>query len=189
MSPDDRESLAGAIERWSFSGDPLNWRVHGEVNHAVARQIPTWDEANDPTNTFFQLGGFFNGHHAYLGRIESALAANGDALAANLPFRRQPSWDPASLVPIEFQKRILHDRSAPPVLPEFWPGPGFCAQFLELPAFFNGFGFWHNVVHLQIGGTFGIIRESAQAPIFWPFHATVDTFYGNWRQCQPPAVP
>ena len=184
LAPAQRGALSFLTRTWLYQGAPTpNWHRHNEVKHDIALQTPAVDPTHDPHNTLFELGGFFNGHHAYLAEFER-LAQSDDSFDGVLPFRRMPSWDPATRIPDELNQSVQHLSGALGIPARFSPEPGFCQRYPAPDILFDELSFWHDVIHLQIGGPFGIIHDSAQAPIFWPWHTTIDMIWMNWLQCE-----
>jgi hypothetical protein len=170
LSPQQRARLANAIL------DFITQPILGE--HATAHD---W---HHPSNGEL----FFIRHHDYLLKLQNYLLANGFADLVPVPY-----WDPGTSIPPEF---LVAD----PLVRQ-WPlNPN---PDLPLPARFNDLcsfatasqlafdlEFFHDDVHVTVGGAMEYIEESPGAPIFWLWHGFLDDIYHRYQaQCVPPPAP
>lgn len=134
----------------------------------------------------------FEGHRAYVKKMENSLTQNG-----NGQFVPLPRWDTSTVIPPEFNIVKPHnDGQINPPLENLNPGMSLPAGFRkpELCTFQNAaevgnaINGWHGTVHNTIGGTMRNAMISPYAPIFWCYHAFLDDVYSEWQTCQNPGA-
>lgn len=171
------------------------WEDHTSTTIAHAVAIA----AESPT----VWGGFFDGHRRYLEEMENRFTAHGSALRT--PFRRIPAWNSFQTIPSAFDVAIT-DTTPDVAMPSDLRAvnicdaydPGLSAEpFLEdalvdmedqiFDDHMDGSGTrWHNDTHVAGGGDFGgAFAVAARAPIFFPWHTSVDVVWRNWQLCWP----
>lgn len=198
MSAADRQAASDSIdlvkeEPGPVHGDPL-WDEHHHVVHGLAV---------DAAQTGVGWGGFWNGHRNLLLEIEKHL--RGEAIVPG--FGRIPSWDPATTIPSEFAIGVSPTRMGAPTgnlsggtdLETAYHAANICANFdsalsplpthaermtAEEVALWDDVKIWHNGVHGSVGGDFSPFLTSANTPIFYPWHTTVDVIWQNWQLCE-----
>jgi hypothetical protein len=125
---------------------------------------------------------FFTGHRAYLGAMETWLAANGGAQFVPLP-----EWTPANPIPPEFNVVKAPRPALQNLNPNMPPAPGFAfpgvCSTLTLQELSDAVNPWHGGVHVTIGGAMGNLMDAPAAPIFWCWHAYLDDIYFDWESC------
>jgi hypothetical protein len=199
MSAADRQATSDAIDLVKDEVGPIHggvlWEEHHHVNHGIAV------EDGAPGVGF---GGFWNGHRNLQSEIERHLRVQ-----AIVPgFGRVPTWDPATTVPAELEVGIDPPRMGSPFVPDLnggsdleaaYQAANICANFdsalSALPthaermtdmedALWDDAKGWHNSVHTNVGGDLAPISTSASVPLFYPWHAVLDTIWNNWQLCE-----
>ena len=198
MTPTERQDTSDAIdlvkdETGPIHGDPL-WEEHHHVVHSLAV---------DTAQVGVGFGGFWNGHRNMLNEIEGHLREQPIVPG----FGRVPTWDPATTVPAEFEIGIVPTRlgaapgnlSGGTDLEVQYRAANICANFavalspLPTPperytdrehALWDDVDNWHNDVHISVAGDLGPITTSANVPLFYPWHTTVDVIWQNWQLCE-----
>jgi hypothetical protein len=148
-------------------------------------------------------GGFFNGHRNYMLAMENYFVAHGASMRT--PFRRIPAWNSFQTIPSAFDVEIddttpnvamPNDIKAANICEAY--NPGLSAEpFLEdalvdiedqmFDDHMDSTGTrWHNDTHVAGGGLFGgPFATAAKAPIFFPWHTSIDSVWRNWQLCWP----
>lgn len=166
------------------------WEDHPFVDHSVAFTPMTGST----------YGGFCNGHRNYLMEMEDYLFSVSDA--ERTPFRRIPAWRSEQTVPAAFDVRIDHTTSSQ-TMPSDYEASNICEAYhpslfsgatLEqrmenaqdaLNADFSPSGGWHGLTHVDLDGDMRDGSTAGRAPIFFPWHTTIDVVWQNWQLCWP----
>lgn len=129
----------------------------------------------------------FEGHRAYLGKMETWLTQNNGA-----QFSPLPKWYPETKIPQEFNivKPMDNGDLYPPLqnlnpnkqIPQAFQKPSLCSfnNAVEVGNAING---WHGDVHIAVGGAMGNAMISPAAPIFWCWHGFLDDVYSDFLSC------
>jgi hypothetical protein len=166
----ERQQLATAI--LGYVDEPVRFE------HANGHN---WHHAGSPE--------FFDGHRQYIGKLESALVAQG--LGKFVPL---PKWDPATTIPVELRDvkmlpavtmRGLGSQIANPS--PGLPMPGGLANLLQFPTVSAlsaspALDTWHFNVHQTVGNVMADQEVSPCAAIFWLWHGFIDDIYEDWLE-------
>jgi hypothetical protein len=144
--------------------------------------------------------GFFNGHRAYLKKMERWLSVYGSKW---IPDGRLPYWNPATTIPSDLRTvktspqdcassrdagcttgwndNPLVNASPGLAKPSGIQSANICSRetFDDL---YHATHHWHDDVHLAVGGAMRTF-DSPAAVIFWPWHTYVDMVYAEWQAC------
>ena len=162
------------------------WEDHPFVDHGVAVT---------PLVAGVTWGGFFNGHRNFLQAMEDHLFTLPNA--ERTPFRRIPAWRSELVVPAEFNIGISNT-VASTSMPTVYEPASICGSFD--PTAYGGATYydqliaaqddvyanvepWHGNAHVDLGDDMAFVSTAARAPIFFPWHTTVDTPWNNWLIC------
>lgn len=167
----------------------LNGLSSAERQDLVNRMLPFITDAvvTDHTHIIHSGSQLFEGHRAFIGRMETYLQQNGGGAFVPLPF-----WNPADPIPAEFNVVKPKDNGTPYAklvnlnpnmpLPPAFTSLELC-KFNNAADMGNAINGWHGDVHNKIGGAMGSPLISPAAPIFWCWHAFLDDVYANWLAC------
>ncbi len=164
------------------------WEDHPFVDHTVAIT---------PYVAGVTWGGFLNGHKKYLEAMEDHLFTLPDS--ERTPFRRTPAWNSDQTVPAEFNIGINNSTSTQ-VMPGAYDPSVICSNYD--PTTYAGATYydqliaaeididadiepWHGNTHVDLNGDMGSVATAGRAPIFFPWHTTIDAPWTNWRLCWP----
>lgn len=189
LSGTQRADASAAIDEHIYELGPVHgdlfWEEHHHVDHGAA-----------VASTFggTEFGGFFNGHRNYLADLERDFEAQSRVIA----FRRVPAWDPNTTIPTEFDIGINNVNGGSDLEPAY-QAANICGNFdsalssastlaerladMEVELWLD-VGPWHDTVHGGIGADMGDIDTAARAPIFHPWHTSIDTIWRNWQLCE-----
>lgn len=194
LNSTQRADAADAIDEHIYELGPIHGDLFWEEHHHIDHNFAVASTAGGT-----EFGGFFNGHRNYLADLERDLRDQSRVIA----FRRVPAWDPNTTIPTEFDVAI-NDVNGGSDLGSAYQAANICANYdsalsgaatmaarlAEMEeALYVDVEAWHNGVHSGIGGDMGLVSTAARAPIFHPWHTTVDTIWRNWQLCQAAWYP
>jgi Common central domain of tyrosinase len=165
IDPNEQQTIVNLMMQY-ITDDVVN-------EHAAAINIAhTYDE------------NFFIWHKPYIGKMENFMQANGSVL---------PIWYPNTQIPDSFMVVKPYDdgttrdplQNPGPFSSDFSPYfiPDVCKNVSDANDLGRKVESIHDDIHNGVGGTMADITQASAAPIFFCWHALVDSLYDGYLTC------